>query len=144
VPVVVVHGEAGIGKSLLVAQYAARAADRGSTVLWGACYVARRGGGQSGSTELPLAAETQFEQLGMTVWSARVAGLRRARPLPDGLTRREAEVLRLLATGLTNRQIGDQLVLSIHTVVRHLNNAYAKVGAPNRADAAAYAVRHGL
>jgi DNA-binding CsgD family transcriptional regulator len=64
--------------------------------------------------------------------------------LPDGLTHREAEVLRLLASGLTNRQIAAQLVLSVHTVVRHVNNAYAKIGARNRADATAYTVRHGL
>jgi DNA-binding CsgD family transcriptional regulator len=107
--------------------------------------LARRWRGQPGSAELLLAAETQFEQLAMSVWSERIAGLRRSREgLPDGLTRREAEVLRLLASGLTNRQIAEQLVLSVHTVVRHVNNAYAKIGARNRADASAYTVRHGL
>jgi DNA-binding CsgD family transcriptional regulator len=107
--------------------------------------VARSWRGQPGSAELLLVAESQFEQLGMTVWSERIAELRRSRGgLPDGLTRREAEVLRLLASGLTSRQIAAQLVLSVHTVVRHVNNAYVKIGARNRADATAYTVRHGL
>jgi DNA-binding CsgD family transcriptional regulator len=106
---------------------------------------ARRLRGQPASSELLLAAETQFEQLGMTVWLQRIKGLKRSREgLPDGLTHREAEVLRLLASGLTNRQIAEQLALSVHTVARHVNNVYAKIAARNRADAAAYAVRHGL
>jgi DNA-binding CsgD family transcriptional regulator len=100
---------------------------------------------QPGAAELLLAAETRFEELGMSVWLERIAGLRRSREgLPDGLTRREAEVLRLLASGLTNRQIAENLVLSVHTVERHLDNAYAKIGAHNRADASAYTVRHEL
>jgi DNA-binding NarL/FixJ family response regulator len=107
--------------------------------------LARSWRGRPGSAELLLAAETQFEQLGMNAWSERIAELRRSRGgLPDGLTRREAEVLRLLASGLSNRQIAEQLVLSVHTVVRHVNNTYTKIGARNRADATAYAVRHGL
>jgi ATP/maltotriose-dependent transcriptional regulator MalT len=107
--------------------------------------LARSWRGQAGSAELLLAAETQFEQLGMNAWLERIAALRRSRGgLPDGLTRREAEVLRLLADGLSNRQIAERLVLSVHTVVRHVNNAYAKTGARNRADATAYTFRHGL
>jgi DNA-binding NarL/FixJ family response regulator len=64
--------------------------------------------------------------------------------LPDGLTHREAEVLRFLACGLTNRQIADQLVLSTHTIERHVANAYAKIRAHNRVAAALYTVQHGL
>jgi DNA-binding CsgD family transcriptional regulator len=101
--------------------------------------------GQPGSAELLLAAETRFEELGMSVWSERIADLRSARGgLPDALTRREAEVLRLVASGLTSRQIAEQLVLSVHTIERHLDNSYAKIGARNRAEASAYTVRHGL
>ena len=59
----------------------------------------------------------------------------------DGLTLREVEVLGLLAAGNTNQEIAAELVLSVHTVERHLQNAYRKVGARNRADAAAYIVR---
>jgi LuxR family transcriptional regulator, maltose regulon positive regulatory protein len=61
----------------------------------------------------------------------------------DGLTGREAEVLDLLTGGHTNLEIAAKLVISVHTVERHLQNAYRKVGVRNRADAAAYMVRHG-
>ena len=60
---------------------------------------------------------------------------------PAGLTPREAEILGLLAGGRTNREIAETLVLSVHTVERHLANAYRKIGARNRADATAFAVR---
>jgi DNA-binding NarL/FixJ family response regulator len=63
---------------------------------------------------------------------------------PDGLTRREIDVLRLLAGGLSNTQISNELVLSIRTVARHITNIYAKIGAQNRSEATAYAIRHDL
>ena len=63
---------------------------------------------------------------------------------PDGLTDREAQVLELLAAGDTNNEIAAELVVSIHTVERHLQNAYRKIGVRNRADAAAYVVRAAL
>jgi LuxR family transcriptional regulator, maltose regulon positive regulatory protein len=62
---------------------------------------------------------------------------------PDGLTDREAEVLGLLTQGHTNLEIAAALVVSVHTVERHLQNAYRKVGVRNRADAAAYMARGG-
>ena len=63
---------------------------------------------------------------------------------PDGLSRREAEVLGMIAAGMTNREIADSLVVSERTVERHAVNAYAKIGARGRTDAVAYTVRHGL
>ena len=63
---------------------------------------------------------------------------------PGGLTAREAEVLRLLAGGRSNREIAAALGLSVRTAERHVANVYAKLGAHGRAAAAAYAVRHGL
>jgi LuxR family transcriptional regulator, maltose regulon positive regulatory protein len=60
----------------------------------------------------------------------------------DGLSAREAEVLTLVAEGHTNGEIAAELVLSVHTIERHLQNAYRKIGVRNRADAAAYMVRH--
>jgi ATP/maltotriose-dependent transcriptional regulator MalT len=63
---------------------------------------------------------------------------------PDGLTRREVEVLRLVASGMSNREISAALVLSLRTAARHVTNIYAKIGARNRADATAYAIRHNL
>lgn len=62
-------------------------------------------------------------------------------PLPSGLTRREIEVLRLIAGGKSNRTIGEALGISINTVDRHVTNIYTKIGAGNRAEAASYAVR---
>jgi predicted ATPase/DNA-binding CsgD family transcriptional regulator len=61
-----------------------------------------------------------------------------------GLSSREVEVLGLLADGQSNKQIAAALTLSIHTVERHLVNIYAKIGARGRADAVAFALRHGL
>jgi DNA-binding CsgD family transcriptional regulator len=60
------------------------------------------------------------------------------------LTAREVEVLRLLATGATNREIADVLVISEHTARRHLQNIFAKIGVSSRAAATAYAYEHGL
>lgn len=60
---------------------------------------------------------------------------------PDGLTDREAQVLGLLAAGKSNNEIATDLVVSVHTVERHLQNAYRKVGVRNRGQAAAYIVR---
>jgi DNA-binding NarL/FixJ family response regulator len=63
---------------------------------------------------------------------------------PDGLSEREVEVLRLVAGGRTNQQIADELFISLNTVARHVSNVFDKTGAANRADAASYAMRHGL
>ena len=64
--------------------------------------------------------------------------------LPDGLTPREAEVLKLIADGLTNAEICDRLVISHATVKTHVNRVFAKIGAHDRAQAVRYAFRHGL
>ena len=61
-----------------------------------------------------------------------------------GLTRREVEVLHLVAQGLTDKEIATRLVLSRHTVHRHVSSILTKLGLPSRAAAAAYAARHGL
>ena len=60
------------------------------------------------------------------------------------LTGREVEVLRLVATGLSNQEIATALVISEHTVRRHLQNIFAKIGVPSRAAATAYAFQHDL
>lgn len=64
--------------------------------------------------------------------------------LPDGLSVREAEVLRLLAKGATNKEIASGLFISEKTVENHVSSILAKVKAGNRTEAAAYAHRHGL
>lgn len=60
---------------------------------------------------------------------------------PDGLTEREVAVLRLIAGGKSNHQIAESLVISAHTVARHVSNILTKTGATNRTEAAAYAYR---
>ncbi len=65
-------------------------------------------------------------------------------PRPDGLTEREAEVLRLIAAGLSNNDIARQLFLSVRTVERHIGNIYGKIETRGRANATSYAIRHGL
>jgi DNA-binding CsgD family transcriptional regulator len=63
---------------------------------------------------------------------------------PDGLTRREVEVLRLIAAGRSNREIAQELTISPNTVLHHVSNILSKTGVHNRAEAATYAARHGL
>jgi non-specific serine/threonine protein kinase len=64
--------------------------------------------------------------------------------LPDRLTPREAEVLRMIAEGRSNHEIAGELALSVRTVERHITNLYAKIKARGKAEATAYAFRHGL
>jgi DNA-binding NarL/FixJ family response regulator len=61
-----------------------------------------------------------------------------------GLSRRELEVLRHLAAGRTNREIATSLVISEHTVARHVQNIFAKLGVSSRAAATAFAFEHDL
>lgn len=91
------------------------------------------------------AALAVFERLG-AVPDATAVRERLARPsdLPRGLTAREAEVLRLVATGRTNRDVAVELVISEHTVARHLQNIFAKLDVSSRAAATAFAFEHGL
>ncbi|WP_395298541.1 response regulator [Kitasatospora hibisci] len=64
--------------------------------------------------------------------------------LPDGLTAREAEVLALIAEGLSNTEIAQRLFVSPATVKTHINNLFAKTAVRDRAQAVAYAFRHGI
>lgn len=69
---------------------------------------------------------------------------REGEELPDGLTIREAEVLALVAEGLSNAEITERLHVSMATVKTHINNLFAKTGARDRAQAVGYAYRHGI
>lgn len=72
---------------------------------------------------------------------ARIEGLRTP---PDGLSWREVEILRLVAAGRSNREIGEQLFISGHTVANHVRSILRKTGAANRTEATGYAYRHEL
>jgi DNA-binding NarL/FixJ family response regulator len=64
--------------------------------------------------------------------------------LPDGLSAREVQVLRLVAGGCSNREIGSTLHISQHTAANHIRSILFKTGCANRTEAASYAHRHGL
>ena len=103
--------------------------------------------GDHDAAELELAnARAAFERLGARPDLQRLdtAAPVAAQGRPAGLTARECEVLRLVATGETNRAIATALVISEHTVGRHLQNIFAKLGVSSRAAATAYAYEHGL
>jgi ATP/maltotriose-dependent transcriptional regulator MalT len=68
----------------------------------------------------------------------------KASTYPDGLTGREVEVLRLLAQGLTDAQVAEQLVISPHTVNTHVKAIYSKIGVSSRSAATRYAIEHQL
>ena len=68
----------------------------------------------------------------------------RSAPLPDGLTQREAEILGMIARGMTNPEIAAQLFLSNHTIKTHISRIFAKTGSRDRAAAIGYAHRHNI
>ena len=117
---------------------------------------ALRAAGDEDDARLELrAALASFERLGAARDAARASDLlggpARASDLlggpaalPGGLTAREAEVLRLVASGKTNRDIAVELVISEHTVARHLQNIFGKLGVTSRSAAAAFAYEHDL
>jgi DNA-binding NarL/FixJ family response regulator len=100
-------------------------------------------GDEDGATLEFDAARRAFTSLGATPDLLRIQG--RGGPEPAGdLTAREAEVLRLIAAGKTNRAIAQTLVISEKTVARHVSNIFTKIGVSSRAAATAYAYEHDL
>jgi ATP/maltotriose-dependent transcriptional regulator MalT len=88
------------------------------------------------------AARATFESLGASADLARIDAV--AAAAPGVLTARECQVLRLVAAGMTNRGIATELVISEHTVSRHLQNMFMKLGVTTRTAATAYAYQHHL
>jgi len=106
----------------------------------------RQMGDEAGALLEFEAAQEIFERLGARPDAARVAALVAPAPRPSAgpLTGRELEVLRLVATGRTNRMIAAELAISEKTVARHLSNIFTKLDLPSRAAATAYAYEHRL
>jgi DNA-binding NarL/FixJ family response regulator len=103
--------------------------------------------GDTDTTELELdTARRVFRQLGAAPELARVEALSRmaAPSAAGGLTAREVQVLRLVAAGKSNRAIAAELVISEHTVARHVQNIFAKLDISSRSAATAFAFEHGL
>ena len=109
--------------------------------------LACRAVGDEDAFELELdAARATFDELGAApdvAWVDSLAG-RVESADAYGLTPRELEVLRLVATGKSNREIAAALVISEHTVARHVQNIFTKLGVPSRTAAGAFAFEHDL
>jgi DNA-binding CsgD family transcriptional regulator len=108
--------------------------------------IALRAAGDEDDARLELrAALAAFERLGAVGDAAEASDLLGGpKALPAGLSAREAEVLRLVASGKTNRDIAVELVISEHTVARHLQNMFVKLGVTSRSAATAFAFEHDL
>ena len=92
------------------------------------------------------AAREVFARLGAAPEIARIDSLagHAAAGAAHGVTARELEVLRLVAAGMSNREISAELVISEHTVARHIQNIFAKLGVSSRTAASAFAFAHDL
>jgi DNA-binding CsgD family transcriptional regulator/tetratricopeptide (TPR) repeat protein len=111
----------------------------------------RRTGDGERARSLAEAATAGFATLGLDDWEARAEELaeetrsgRHGDRLPGGLTEREAEVLRLVAAGKSNKAIAVELSVSPKTVDRHLSNIFTKIGVGSRAAATSFAHRQGI
>jgi DNA-binding CsgD family transcriptional regulator/tetratricopeptide (TPR) repeat protein len=102
----------------------------------------------SRATSMLTDAAALAERIGMPALLARIEGLGSgtvmAETPPDGLSPREVTILRLVARGLSNRQIGEELFISSHTAANHMRSILRKTSCANRTEAATYAHRHGL
>lgn len=106
----------------------------------------RLSGDAAGAASAFAGAQGLFDRLGVALSArgAEAAAESPRRPLPAGLTEREAEVLRLVAAGHTNKQVAAALFLSDKTVARHLSNIFTKTGVSTRAAATAFAFEHAI
>ena len=95
------------------------------------------------SISLELGMEPVTERV-LAIQERTASSATRALVYPDGLTQREVEVLKLVATGKTDREIATSLVIAVRTVGTHVGNILNKTGAGNRTEDDNYANQHGL
>jgi DNA-binding CsgD family transcriptional regulator/tetratricopeptide (TPR) repeat protein len=115
----------------------------------GRMLVARGRAEDAGRAGLMLTEAAELaERIGMPTLLARIDGLGSpvapTTPLPDELSPREVDILRLVVRGLSNRQIGEELFISEHTAANHIRSILRKTSCANRTEAATYAHVHGL
>ena len=128
--------------------YAARNLIQGVPVGWGAAawHIARLQwllGRRAEAARSAAAAQRLHRQWGAAGFGHPLAGLGRDAAAVR-LSPRESEVLSLLAAGQANLEIAAALAVSVHTIERHVANIFGKLGVRNRAEATAWAHRHGL
>jgi DNA-binding CsgD family transcriptional regulator len=104
----------------------------------------RCGGDEDGALASFTAAQSIFEHLGAALDVRATRDLHQPAPRPDGLTERETEVLRLVSSGRSNKDIAAALYISERTVARHLSNIFTKAGVSSRSAATAYAFERGI
>ncbi len=104
----------------------------------------RRGGEPERAGAQLAEAGALADRHGLTALSARVGRLGPTAPNPSGLSDRELEILRLVARGLSNREIGAELHISEHTAANHIRSILRKTQSANRTEATAFAYEHGL
>ncbi|MDQ1478843.1 MAG: hypothetical protein QOE62_4072, partial [Actinomycetota bacterium] len=103
----------------------------------------RHAGDRDGAATSFEAARAIFEQLGAALDLRDLSDITGANlQLPAGLSQREVEVLRLVAAGMTNKQIAAELFLSEKTIARHLSNIFTKIEVASRSAATAFAFEH--
>jgi DNA-binding CsgD family transcriptional regulator len=107
----------------------------------------RRSGDRPRAEALLGEAAALADRIGMPTLQARIRALGaplRDAGLPDGLSPREVQILELVSTGLSNREVGRRLSISEHTAANHIRSILRKTGCANRTEAASYAHRQGL
>jgi ATP/maltotriose-dependent transcriptional regulator MalT len=104
----------------------------------------RGAGDEIGASEAFRSAAEVFDAIGARLDADLLSGAEPEPAPPAGLTKREVEILQLIAAGMTNNEIAAALHLSAKTVSRHVSNIFAKVGVSSRAGATAFAFEHRL